>query len=95
MPLPPPEATPGEPTGVVAARVARARAAAVARRATQRVTGNHAVPAEALHASLSRYGLTDLGPLRAQLDAGAQVLARAMNVLTIENENLRSQLAKA
>ncbi|ROO60355.1 magnesium chelatase family protein [Micromonospora sp. Llam0] len=82
-PMPPPEAAPGEPTAMVASRVAQARAAAVARWATQRVTANHDVPTEALRASLRRHAISDLGPLRAQVDAGAVTARGASHILRL------------
>jgi magnesium chelatase family protein len=82
-PMPPPGATPGEPTAAVAARVARARAAAAARWAQQRVTSNHELPTEALRRSLTRFGLVDLGPLRAQLDAGSVTARGASHILRL------------
>jgi magnesium chelatase family protein len=82
-PMPLPGASPGESTAVVAARVARARAAAAARWGQQRVTSNHELPTEALRHSLNRFGLVDLGPLRAQLDAGSVTARGASHILRL------------
>ena len=73
----------GEPTSTVAARVARARAAATARWATPGVTRNHDIPADTLHLSLRRCRPGDLAPLRARRDSAAVTPRAADDILRV------------
>ncbi|MDT4993377.1 MAG: magnesium chelatase family protein [Actinoplanes sp.] len=82
-PMPDGDSPAGEPTAVVATRVAAARAAAVARWNTQQVTCNHDVPTEAIQRSLTRNHRTSLRPLHAQLEAGAISARGAAHVLRL------------